>query len=94
MSESTEQSMTEKADAAFRLAAAKVVRLARQTGTPIIVRDHEHQRIQYLSPDEWEEQAGDHICPAGRSSQGDAIGLQGAARHPPWPAHHMGGKAR
>jgi uncharacterized protein YheU (UPF0270 family) len=52
MREPADQSMREKADAGFRQAAYKVVSLARQTGTSIIVWDHEHQRIQALSPDE------------------------------------------
>jgi len=53
MSEPIDQSLTEKADAAFRQAAAKVIRLARQTGTPIIVWDR--GGIRAISPDEAEE---------------------------------------
>jgi len=37
MSAGTGKSLTEKANAAFRQAAAKVVERARQTGTPVIV---------------------------------------------------------
>ncbi len=37
MSEKTRNTLTEKAEAAFRQAAAKVVERARQTGTPVIV---------------------------------------------------------
>jgi len=37
MSLKTNEVLTEKADAAFRQAAAKVVERARQTGTPVIV---------------------------------------------------------
>ncbi len=37
MSAETGKSLTEKANAAFRQAAAKVVEQARQTGTPVIV---------------------------------------------------------
>jgi len=37
MSEETRETLTEKADAAFRQAAAKVIELARQTGTSVIV---------------------------------------------------------
>jgi len=37
MSEKTRDTLTEKADAAFRQAAANVIELARQTGTPVIV---------------------------------------------------------
>jgi len=50
MPEPTDQSLTAKADAAFRQAAAKVVRLARQTGTPIIVWDR--GGVRAISPDE------------------------------------------
>jgi hypothetical protein len=53
MSEPTDESLTAKIDAAFRQAAAKVVRLARQTGTPIIV--WERDGIRAISPDEAEE---------------------------------------
>ena len=37
MSSETHEALTEKANAAFRQAAAKVVERARQTGTPVIV---------------------------------------------------------
>jgi len=37
MGDKTRDTLTEMADAAFRQAAAKVVELARQTGTPVIV---------------------------------------------------------
>ena len=37
MSAETTNTLTEKADAAFRQAAAKVLERARQTGTPVIV---------------------------------------------------------
>jgi hypothetical protein len=37
MSTETSNTLTEKAEAAFRQAAAKVVERARQTGTPVIV---------------------------------------------------------
>jgi len=46
------QALTEKADAAFRQAAAKVVELARQTGTPVIV--WENGRIVEKSAEEAE----------------------------------------
>jgi len=57
MPEPTDQSLTAKADAAFRQAAAKVVRLARQTGTPIIV--WERGGIRAIDPDEFTDQAAD-----------------------------------
>jgi hypothetical protein len=50
MSDKTRDTLTEQADAAFRQAAAKVVNLARQTGTPVIVR--EDGRIVQKSADE------------------------------------------
>jgi len=56
MPEPTDQSLTAKADAAFRQAAAKVIRLARQTGTPVIVWDRDE--IRAISPDEALERAG------------------------------------
>jgi len=37
MSDETRDAFIEKADAAFREAAVKVIELARQTGTPVIV---------------------------------------------------------
>jgi hypothetical protein len=51
MPEPTDQSLTAKADAAFRQADAKVVRIARQTGTPIIV--WERGGIRAIDPDEF-----------------------------------------
>ena len=36
---SKDDTLTEKANAAFRQAAAKVIESARQTGTPVIVRE-------------------------------------------------------
>ena len=50
MPEPTDESLITKANAAFRQAAAKVVRLARQTGTPIIVWDRD--AIRAIQPDE------------------------------------------
>ena len=52
----TDQSISMKADAAFRRAAAKVVQLARQTGTPVIIWDNDRGQIRALSPDEAQEQ--------------------------------------
>lgn len=49
------------ADAAFRRAASKVVLLARQTGTPVIV--WEGDRIRYLSPDEVQLPDSPHVDP-------------------------------
>ena len=57
MPEPTDQSLKAKADAAFRQAAAKVVRLARQTGTPIIV--WERGGIRAIDPDEFMDGAAD-----------------------------------
>ena len=52
MPEPNDQSISAKADAAFRQAADRVVRLARQTGTPIIVWDDERGEVQGITPDE------------------------------------------
>ena len=58
-----DQSMTLKADAAFRRVAAKVVLIARQTGTPVIVWDHQLGQIRALSPDEASEQLTRALSP-------------------------------
>ena len=55
MSAKTRNTLTEKADAAFRQAAAKVVERARQTGTPVIVWEKgqvtEHSGEELEGPD-------------------------------------------
>jgi len=55
MSAKTRNSLTEKAHAAFRQAAAKVVERARQTGTPVIVWEKgqvtEHSGEELEGPD-------------------------------------------
>jgi hypothetical protein len=56
MPEPTDESMTAKADAAFRQAATRVVRVARQAGTQIIIWDHERGQLRAISPDEALEQ--------------------------------------
>jgi hypothetical protein len=56
MPEPTDESMTAKADAAFRQAATRVVRVARQTGTQIIIWDHDRGEVLAISPDEALEQ--------------------------------------
>ena len=43
------ESLSDKADAAFRQAAAKVVELARQTGTPVVL--WEDDQVKEVSPD-------------------------------------------
>jgi hypothetical protein len=45
-----------KIEAAVRQAATKVVRVARQTGTPIIIWDHDRGEVRAISPDEALEQ--------------------------------------
>jgi hypothetical protein len=52
MPEPTDPSLITKAEAAFRQAAAKVVRQARLTGTPIIV--WEGGEIRAIPPDEFQ----------------------------------------
>lgn len=44
------ESLTDKANAAFRKVATKVVEIARQTGTPVIV--WKDGRVQEVSPDQ------------------------------------------
>jgi hypothetical protein len=56
MPESIDQTFTAKIEAACRRAAARVVRLARQTDTPIIIWDHERGQVRAISPDEAQEQ--------------------------------------
>ena len=55
MSAKTRNGLTEKANAAFRQAAAKVVERARQTGTPVIVWEKgqvaEHSGEELERPD-------------------------------------------
>jgi hypothetical protein len=68
MSEPTDQSLTAKADAAFRQAAAKVVRIARQTGTSIIVWDR--GGIRAISPDEAEKRMADRPADSKVSNPG------------------------
>jgi hypothetical protein len=55
MSAETGNRLTEKANAAFRQAAAKVVERARQTGTPVIVWENgqvaEHSAEELEGPD-------------------------------------------
>jgi hypothetical protein len=46
------EGLTSKADAAFRQAARKVIQIARQTGTPIIVWEDGH--VKKIPPDEVE----------------------------------------
>jgi len=43
-------SLTDKANAAFRQAASKVVQRAKQTGTPVVVWEEGH--VKEISPDE------------------------------------------
>ncbi len=52
MSDETMSTLIEKADAAFWAAAAQVIKLARQTGTPVIV--WENGRIVKKTADEAE----------------------------------------
>jgi hypothetical protein len=45
-----------KIEAACSQAATRVVRVARQTGTQIIIWDHERGQVRHISPDEALEQ--------------------------------------
>ena len=62
MPEPADPPLTTLADAAFRQAAAKVVRRAKQTGTPLIV--WERDRVLAIPPDEaLEAKAGGRAVP-------------------------------
>jgi hypothetical protein len=56
MSDSIDQNFGANIDAACRQAAAKVVRLARQTGTPVIIWDQDRDEVRAISPDEAHKQ--------------------------------------
>jgi hypothetical protein len=51
MAEAADASLTALADAAFRQAAAKVIRRAKETGTPLII--WERNEIRSIPPDAW-----------------------------------------
>jgi hypothetical protein len=55
MPKSIVQTFTAKVEAACRQAADKVVQLARQSGTSIIIWDHDRRQVQAISPDEAQE---------------------------------------
>ena len=65
MPEPTDSTLTALADAAFRQAAAKVIRRAQQTGTPLIV--WEHDRVRAVPPEE--AQGGQPGRERGRSQE-------------------------
>jgi hypothetical protein len=55
-------SLTAKADAAFRQAASKVVRRAKQTDTPVVVWEEGHVKevpADQLEVGEWEVESGE-----------------------------------
>jgi hypothetical protein len=70
MADPNSESIADKADAAFRQAAARVVHLARQTGTPVITWDPERGQVLSISPDEAEERLA-ISAPPGHSAQPD-----------------------
>ncbi len=57
MPKPTDPSLTTLADSAFRQAAARVVRRAKETGTPLIV--WERDRVRTIPPDEVRERTTD-----------------------------------
>jgi hypothetical protein len=61
MSDKTTESLTEKANAAFRLASLDVIKRARQTGTPVIV--WEEGRMVERTPDEMEQKLSGTLEP-------------------------------
>jgi hypothetical protein len=62
MTEPTDPPLTTLADAAFRQAAAKIVRRAIQTGTPLIVWDRDG--VRSIPPDERSEGAQEILADA------------------------------
>jgi hypothetical protein len=70
MPQSTGQTFRAKIEAGCRQAAARVVRLARQTGTPIVTWDPELGQVRAISPDEAEERLATSSTP-GHSDPSD-----------------------
>jgi hypothetical protein len=70
MPQSTGQTFRAKIEGACRQASARVVRLARQTGTPVITWDPELGQVLAISPDEAEKQLALSSTP-GHSEQPD-----------------------
>ena len=70
MSAKTRNGLTEKANAAFRQAAAKVVERARQTGTPVIV--WENGQVAEHSAEELEGQYSQMSQEPGRTRKNKA----------------------
>jgi hypothetical protein len=60
---------TAKVEAACRQAADKVVPLARQTGTPIIIWDHDLGQVRAISADEAQEQLSGIPSPEVRANE-------------------------
>ena len=63
MPKSIVQTFNAKVEAAFRQAADKVVQLARQSGTSIIIWDHDRRQVQAISPDEAQERLSGNPSP-------------------------------
>jgi hypothetical protein len=69
MPEPSDRSITAKADSALRQAADKVVQLARQSGTSIIIWDHDRRQVQAISPDEAQERLSGNPSPEIRPNE-------------------------
>jgi predicted ATPase len=70
MPNSIEHTFAANVQTACNRAAARVVHLARQTGTPVIIWDHETGQVRAISPDEAEERLAISSTP-GHSAQPD-----------------------
>jgi hypothetical protein len=70
MPQSTGQAFRAKIEAACRQAAARVLRLATQTETPVITWDPERGQVLAISPDEAEKRLAISSTP-GHSAQPD-----------------------
>jgi hypothetical protein len=69
MPKSIIQTFNAKVEAACRQAADKVVQLARQSGTSIIIWDHDHRQVQAISPDEAQERLSGNPSPEIRPNE-------------------------
>jgi hypothetical protein len=69
MPKSIVQTFNAKVEAACRQAADKVVQLARQSGTSIIIWDHDRRQVQAISPDEAQERLSGNPSPEIRPNE-------------------------
>jgi hypothetical protein len=69
MPKSIVQTFNAKVEAACWQAADKVVQLARQSGTSIIIWDHDRRQVQAISPDEAQERLSGNPSPEIRPNE-------------------------